>query len=194
MNSKPTRLLLSVLIVGTLAGFAALSIFGVFTATTQNAGNEISTGTVALTDNDSGSALFNVTGAKPGDGWTRCIKVTYNGTLPADVHLYQQNISGPLANYMTLTMTQGTQPATTFPSCTNFTPDATGIIYSGSAASIAPGSFDYGLPVVPAGQARWQPGDSLVFKFELALDPAAPDAVQSSTTASQTEVWEAHSS
>ena len=193
MNFKTTRLLLSALIVGTLGSFAALSIFGVFTATTQNAGNEISTGTVALTDNDSGSALFNVTGAKPGDTWSRCIKVTYNGSLPADMHLYQQNVSGHLSDYMTLTITQGTQPSATFPSCTGFTPDATGIDYFGSGAQAAPGNWDYGLPVVPAGATQWHSGDSLVFKFELALDPATPDSVQGSTTASQTIVWEARS-
>ena len=52
-----------------------------FSATTQNAGNEISTGTVAISDNDAGSALYNITGAKPGDTVSRCIRTTYTGSL-----------------------------------------------------------------------------------------------------------------
>jgi len=47
---KRNKLLLSALVIGALGSVAALGVFGVFSATTQNAGNEISTGTVALTD------------------------------------------------------------------------------------------------------------------------------------------------
>jgi hypothetical protein len=188
-----TKILLSTMVVGALGSLAALGIFGFFTATTQNAGNEISTGTVALSDNDAGTALFNVTGAKPGDSWTRCIKVSYNGSLPADVHLYLANVTGPLSQHLNLTITQGTQPASTFPSCTGFTPDARGVIFTGPAATTAAGSWDFGLPVAPAGETQWHPGDTLVFKLDLALDPATPDTSQGSTTGSQTIVWEARS-
>ena len=76
------KLLASALVVGVLGTVAAGGVFGLFSATTQNAGNEISTGSVALSDNDNGSAMFNITNAKPGDSWTRCIKVTYAGSLP----------------------------------------------------------------------------------------------------------------
>ena len=54
------KLLASALVVGVLGTVAAGGVFGLFSATTQNAGNEISTGIVALSDNDNGSAMFNI--------------------------------------------------------------------------------------------------------------------------------------
>src|SRR5215210_6519623 len=98
--AKKQKVLLSTLVVGVLCGLTSLGVFGVFSATTQNAGNEISTGTVAISDNDLGSALYNITGAKPGDTVSRCIRTTYTGSLPADVHLYTTSPPGALAQYV----------------------------------------------------------------------------------------------
>ena len=81
--TKSKKVLLSAVVVGVLGSFVALGVFGLFSATTQNSGNEISSGVVSLSDNDAGSSLVNVTGAKPGDSWTRCIRVTYSGVLGA---------------------------------------------------------------------------------------------------------------
>lgn len=194
--NKSKKLLVSVVVVGVLGSFVALGVFGLFSATTQNSGNEISSGTVTLADNDAGSALFNVTGAKPGDIWTRCIKVSYNGTLPAFIHLYMQNTSGPLATYVHLTIAQGTQPAATFPSCTGFTPDAKGVVFEGPAYSATPGSFEAGLPVFPAGDPEedWDPGQSLVFKFTATLELSVPDSLQNSSIGNSSIVWEARNS
>ncbi len=52
-----------------------------FTDTTDNASNSWDAGSVTLTDNDSGSALFSATGLVPGDSSTGCIEVTYGGSL-----------------------------------------------------------------------------------------------------------------
>jgi hypothetical protein len=185
------KLLASALVVGVLGTVAAGGVFGLFSATTQNAGNEISTGSVALSDNDNGSAMFNITNAKPGDSWTRCIKVTYSGSLPADVRVYNQNGVSPLGAHLLVTMTQGTQDSPVFPDCTGFTADATGVLYTGPMATGRPPAWEFGLPVVPAGQVAWQPGASLVFKLVVTLDPATPDTMQGSTTGSMTTVWEA---
>ncbi len=190
--SKGKKLLLSTVVVGVMGSFVAVGVLGLFSATTQNSGNEVSSGTVVLGDNDAGSALFNETGANPGDSWTRCIKVSYNGTLPADVHLYMDNTTGPLANYVNLEITQGTQATSTFPGCTGFTPDATGVIFSGPVYSPVEGSWEFGLPVTPAGgNATWDQGESLVFQFKAELDPATPDSQQNSSIGTSTIVWEA---
>jgi hypothetical protein len=188
---KSQKMLLSILVVGAMGSLVALGVFGLFSATTQNSGNEISSGTVVLGDNDAGSSLFNVIGAKPGESWTRCIKVTYNGSLSAQVHLYMQNTTGSLAKYLNLVMTQGAQTSSTFPSCTGFTPDATGVIFSGPAYSPVSGSWELGLPVTPAGKGAWSPGESLVFKFVMTLDPETPDTQQSASLGTSTIVWEA---
>jgi hypothetical protein len=188
---KSQKLLLSTVVVGVMGSLVALGVFGLFSATTQNSGNEISTGTVVLTDNDAGSSLFNVTGAKPGESWTRCIKVTYNGSLPAEVHLYMQNTTGELAKYVNLTMTQGTQASPVFPGCAGFTPDSTGVIFEGPAYSPVSGNWEFGLAVKPVGKAAWGQGESLVFKFTATLDPGTPDSLQNSAIGNSTIVWEA---
>jgi hypothetical protein len=188
---KSQKLLLSAIVAGVMGSLVALGVFGLFSATTQNSGNEISSGTVVLGDNDAGSSLFNVTGARPGDSWTRCIKVTYNGSLPAQVHLYIQNATGELAKYLDLTMTQGTQASSVFPSCEGFKPDATGVIFEGPVYSPVSGNWEAGLPVTPVGDPAWDSGESLVFKFVMTLDPATPDSLQNSSLGTSTIVWEA---
>ena len=192
------KLLASALVVGVLGTVAAGGVFGVFSATTQNAGNEISTGVVALSDNDNGSAMFNVSNAKPGDVWTRCIKVTYGGSLPADVHMYLKDGIGPLGRHLSMRMRQGTQATSTFPSCAGFTPDGsaggTGITFAGPVATdppSPPGTFDLGLPLLPFGQGSWTAGTSQVYEFEMTLAANTPDAMQGSSTGSMTVVWEA---
>jgi hypothetical protein len=192
--SKSQKVLLSTVVVGVLGSAVALGVFGLFSATTQNAGNEISSGTVALSDNDAGSAQFNITGAKPGDSWTRCIKVSYNGSLPADLRIYELGGGGPLSPYLTLKLEQGTQSEATFPSCAGFTPDGTngtGTIYQGPGFGSIGATYDTGAPIVPFGQTVWNPGDSLVFRATLTLKPDAPDGAQGNTTGVFTIVAEA---
>jgi len=192
--NKSHKALASVLVVGLLGGVVALGIFGLFSATTQNSGNEISAGTIAITDNDAGSAMFNITNAKPGDSWTRCIKVTYNGSLPADVKLYELGGGGPLSPYLKLKLEQGTQAESTFPSCTGFTPDATngsGTIYEGPAFGSIGNSYETGAPVVPFGKTVWNPGESLVFRATLTFAADAPELAQGSSTGAFTIAAEA---
>jgi hypothetical protein len=190
---KRQKVLLSALVVGVLGGFAALGVYGLFTATTQNPGNEISSGTVSFTDNDAGAALYNVTGQRPGDLTSRCIKTTYTGSLPATVRIYGPDSPGPLAPYIDLTVTQGTQTTSTFPSCTGFAPDATGVIYSGTLQNLEQtrNSYAAGVVTAPVGQSVWNPTNSLVYRFQATLQATAPDTSQGWTSGVHSFVWEA---
>jgi hypothetical protein len=182
-------------VVGVLGSVAGLGVFGLFTATTQNAGNEISSGTVELSDNDSGAALYNATGVRPGETVSRCIKTTYTGSLPALVRLYSPSSPGPLAQYIDLTITQGTQPTSTFPGCTGFAADATGTIFTGTLQAFeqAKNSYANGVATVPAGKASWSPGEALVYRFQATLQAAAPNESQGWSSGSHAFVWEARS-
>jgi hypothetical protein len=84
---RSRKLLLSLLIVGLLGGVAAVGSYSAFSATTTNANNRITTGTVAI-GNNYASPLYSITNAKPGDSQTHCITITYTGSLAAAVHLY----------------------------------------------------------------------------------------------------------
>ena len=120
-DSKARRITLSLLIVGVVGAVVGVGTLSAFSSSTSNSGNNFDAGTVYLTDNDAGSALYNVTNRKPGNTVTSCIKVTYGGTLPSDVHLYTLSTIGTLGKYMDMTVEKGTSTGAAFPGCGTFT-------------------------------------------------------------------------
>jgi hypothetical protein len=187
------KILLTVLCVGVLGSLSALGIFGAFSSTTSNAGNQITAGTVVLSDNDAGAAMYNLTNAKPGDSVTKCIKVTYTGSLDADVHLYTASTIGSLGQYVDLTITPGTQTSPSFPSCTGFTADSGGALYTGTLQNFGSTKNSYANGVVdyPGAATKWSTNDSVVYQFTATLQSAAPDTAQGLTTGSHAFTWEA---
>lgn len=83
-------------LLGTAAGIALVSAAvlqvssAAFTGSTDNADNSFSAGTVTLTDDDSGTAMFTAPGLAPGDSTTGCIEVSYTGSIapgaPVSLH------------------------------------------------------------------------------------------------------------
>ncbi|MGH7485645.1 MAG: hypothetical protein ACREMY_08595 [bacterium] len=191
MNTR-TKVLLTVLCVGALGSLAAVGVFGAFSATTTNAGNTITAGTVTIGDNDAGAVLYSLTAAKPGESVTKCIKVTYTGNLDADVHVYTPSTIGSLGQYIDLTITGGTQTSSTFPSCTGFTASG-GALYSGTLAAFGSGKNSYANGVVdyPGAATKWVNNDAVVYQITAALQSGAPDAAQGLTTGTHTFTWEA---
>ena len=94
-----------------------------FVDTTDNATNSFSAGDVVLSDDDTGSVLFNVNNLAPGDSRTRCIAVTYTGSLTADVHLYGTVGGSGLAQYLDVDIDVGS--GGDFASCTGFVSSST---------------------------------------------------------------------
>ena len=184
------KILASALVVGVLGGLAALGVFGAFSATTQNSGNEIKTGTVALNDNDNGQAMFNVTDAKPGDSWSRCIKVSYGGSLPAEVHTYLTSTPGVLSPYLSAKVERGSQATSTFPSCTGFADAET--LFDGPLTDPAfPRDWATGVNSDPLTKTQWDQGDTLVFRITLSVSNSMPNTLQNQTTGPASVVWEA---
>ncbi len=193
MNIR-TKLLLTVLCVGALGSLAAMGVFGAFSATTTNAGNTITAGTVTIGDNSSGAAMYSLTAAKPGDSVSKCIKVTYTGSLNADVHLYTPSAIGSLGQYVDLTITPGTQVTPTFPNCTGFVADSGGALYTGTLAAFGTAKNSYANGVVDnpgTAATKWVANDSVVYQITATLQSAAPDAAQGLTTNAHTFTWEA---
>ncbi len=103
-------LLVAVATAGGIASFESL------TATATNGStspyNEFSTGTVVLSDNQSGTAMFSVTNASPGATGYQCIAVEYTGSLTSNVYLFDTIKSDTgLGQYVTLSATDGTDTA-----------------------------------------------------------------------------------
>jgi hypothetical protein len=188
-----TKVLLTALCVGALGSLAAMGVFGAFSSTTTNAGNTITAGTVAIADNDAGAAMYSLTAAKPGESVSKCIKVTYTGSLDADVHIYTTSTIGSLGQYVDLTITPGTQATSTFPSCTGFTPDSGGALYTGTLQSFGTTRNTYANGVVdyPGSGTKWATNEAVVYQVTATLQSSAPDAAQGLTTGAHTFTWEA---
>ncbi|MCP3988592.1 MAG: hypothetical protein GY724_05945 [Actinomycetia bacterium] len=104
-----------------------------FTATTANSANSWAAGTVVLTDDDSGSVMFNISGMAPNDSNAVCLAVTYSGSvLPADVLMYGST-TGTLDDYLDTTIEIGTGGS--FASCAGFTPSST--LYNNTLTNFA---------------------------------------------------------
>jgi hypothetical protein len=97
-----------------------------FTGQTRSSGNDWSTGTVALTDDDRGAARFQADNLTPGETETKCIVVTANASVPGTVKGYAVNptfTSPALADRILITLKEGTGGS--FDSCTGFTATST---------------------------------------------------------------------
>src|SRR3954453_23162068 len=114
--------------------FVTASSYSVFNATTSNANNSWTAGSISLVDDDSGGTMFTVANIKPGQTGERCIAVSYTGSsanVPATVKLYgaTERASTPsdIGTRIQLTVDQGTgsgytaYAAGTTASCTGFT-------------------------------------------------------------------------
>jgi len=185
------KLLLSLLVIGVLGGVMALGVSGSFSATTQSAGNELRAGTVEIGDNDSAASLYNSTAVKPGDTTASCIKVSYTGSIAASVLVYANGTPATLAPYIDLTITQGTQSAATFPSCTGFVADSGGPLFSGTLQSLEQthGGYATGIPT----GSSWASGDARVYRVQTTLQSTAPDSAQGTSTGPHSFIWEARS-
>lgn len=188
-----TKVLLTALCVGALGSLAAMGVFGAFSSTTTNAGNTITAGSVALADNDAGAAMYSIANAKPGESVSKCIKVTYTGSLDADVRIYTTSTIGSLGQYVELTITPGTQTTPSFPSCTGFTADSGGALYSGTLQNFGNTKNSYANGVVdyPGSGTKWAANESVVYQVTATLQSSAPDTAQGLTTGSHTFTWEA---
>lgn len=152
--------------------------YAAFTDTTDSTGNTWEAGSVSLTDDDNGIALFSVTGMTPGETGSRCIVVHYLGDVYADVVTYgvfhDTDANGTpdavgLAPYLNLTVTLGTG---TNPNCSDFAPSAT--TFSGTATTFVSAHHDFasgGLGWITAAAA---PEDATYrITYQLADDNAA---------------------
>jgi len=192
--SNRTKILRTLAVLGVLACIAGAGVFSAFSSQTDNPGNVVTAGSVTLTDNDAGSALYTLTAAKPGDSQTSCIKVTYTGSLDANVRIYTPSTIGELGPNVNLKIEPGAQASPAFPSCTGFTPDAGGTLFEGTLASFAATKDSYANGVVDfpgAAGTKWVTNDAVVYRVTATLSASAPDSAQGKTTGTHILRWEA---
>lgn len=193
--NKFQKMLLTLVVIGVAGSLAGFGVFSAFSSTTSNTGNQFTAGSVNIGDNDGGStAMFNaVTGGKPGTQVDRCIKVTYTGTLDADVRFYlSSGAAGTLSQYVTLVV----QPVTiaapgAFPSCAGAV-DEGSALYSGTLSNFRDTKNTYaaGVTDYPGGSAtKWVTNDEVFYKFSYTI--ADNNSAQGQTTGTHDFTWEA---
>jgi hypothetical protein len=146
-----------------------------FTATTQSGTNQFAAGNVVLSNSTSGSALFSVTGIKPGAALAstqyQCVTVDYTGSLASSVKLYLANFSNPaagqnghnLGSYLRVKIEQSST-TTSDSACTGFTATGTYVNAGGAngddLASLATAATNWtnglGAWAAPAGNVTAQ--------------------------------------
>jgi hypothetical protein len=215
---RTTKFLVIAFLLAVVASLAALGTWSGFSSTTASSGNQFVTGTMSLSDNDSGTAMFDMTGANGGDTVTKCITVQYDGSLTSNVRLYGSKVSGNgLDEYLDLEITRGSwKPLSGEVSgvlggvdppagmaCSNglvsFEPDAEtygggngagagGVMFSARMNNY-PTSWDAGI-VDPPGVApeAWTGGERHVYRIKVTV---ANDNNALNKTHTQTFTWEA---
>lgn len=191
-----TKILATLFVTGTIGMVAGAGTWSAFNDLSHNPSSSFEAGTVSLTDDDSGNAMFaNLTGLKPGNSFTRCIVVTYDGSLPSKVRLHGSTGGTGLDAYLSLKVTRGTK-SSGFSGCGDFNADganyvsgeANGVIYNGTLAGW-PDSFGAGITDLnSAGAESWTNGEAHAYRFEVTqLDNLAART----KTATQDFTWEA---
>lgn len=150
-----------------------------WTDSTDNTGNSWATGTVTLTDDDAGVAMFAATNMVPGSVVTNDITVTNGSTVPLDVRLYGADLvdSDPsLAAHLNVTIG---------------TTDGGTDVFSGTLAALSTShtAFANGTPVIELAAANVGDTDVQQYWFSVELDDDAPSTLQAKT-ATISFVWE----
>lgn len=158
------------MLAGVFAACSGYGVFGAFSASTQNPSSSFSLGTVTVADNDTGTALDDLTDVIPEEPSERCIKVTYTGSLGATLKMYRGSLSGTLGPYVTLDINKGTGDD---PACGDFSAGST--IYNGTLSAF-PASYGSGLALTNGlDNPTWSTNNARTYRVrvEIVDDPAA---------------------
>lgn len=166
------------------------SSYSAFSATTSNPTNNWTAGTVALSDDDSSTAMFTASNLKPGSTGTKCIAVTSTGSLASTVKLYgtSYTTTNGLATNLNLSVEEGT--GGTFGSCAGFTGGVS--VFNGTLASFGTVKTSFAT-----GVGTWAPtgtgSETKSYRLIYTLSSSTPDTAQGGTAA-MGFTWESQNS
>ena len=204
---RRTKTALIVFLIGVIASLGGLATWSALSSTTSNSGNVFQTGGVTLTDNDSGTAMFNMSNARPGDTVSKCITVSYSGSLTSNVRLYGTGTAGNgLDAYLDLKVTRGSFSGATPANlaCTNgagsnFVADsatysggngagASGVMFD-ARMNLDPTPWTAGIVDAPGGTPEpWTNPENHVYRLDVTV---ANDNNAANKNHTQTFTWEA---
>jgi spore coat-associated protein N len=138
-----------------------------FTASAANPGNAFTTGTLVIANSPS-TALFSVTGMKPGDSSSSTVDITNTGSLAGDFALKTSNSTGyaALLGQIDLTVVDCGAWTSSAPSCSTGTTS----IYSGKVSGLTNASL-----------GNYAGGIKHRYKFTATLPSSTDDTYQGKT-------------
>jgi hypothetical protein len=205
----------------TLLGSGALvwhASYSAFTATTSTGTNSWTTGTVDITSDQVAGVQFSVTGIKPDaslsalspgatggayaassvtSGGSKCVKVTYQGTVASDIRMYITLGGADSATFgaqLLFTVDAVSSAIAADPTCATY-PTASTYVYGTSGTTTA---FLNGAPTTYAGAnaTAWQNAANTNAKF-YRISWLYPTTVNQTATSTKNVTaiinWEAHS-
>ena len=175
-QGKSRKLFVTFAVLALMAGLAVFVTSAAFTATTDNPGNRIQAGSVAVSDSDGTTGvLYNALNQKPGSGngpVAKCIRVTYSGSLASDLKLYSGAISNGSSFRLKVERGSGLTPAADM-NCTNFTQSSDAF---DDTLNNFPTTYAAGIDG-KAGGAAWTTGNTVDYRFTVyAVDDSTPNA------------------
>ncbi|GGK18591.1 hypothetical protein GCM10010124_09000 [Pilimelia terevasa] len=163
-----------------------------FSATTTNPTNTMTIGTVTISDNDAGVALFTAPALLPGNTATSCVVVTYSGTAASTVKMYVANYNATdgaadgvvIGTWLNMQVQIGTGTCGAPVGLTNVTAAAPGdTMTTVSGKTNFSNGYGTGWTSAAAGNTR-------VFRFTYTLNASTPSTAQGDSITTDF-VWEA---
>lgn len=172
MKARNTKKVLgTVIALGAATGAIVFGSFAAWTATTNNPGNSVTTGTVGFSDNDAGSAVITATNVVPSSGGATSnpITVTNDGLALSSSTLTIANdtVAAALAAANGLEIQVWEDP-------TGAAPNAQ--IFPGSGWSTVAA-----LKATPQALNGWANAESRVYTVKYRLSPSTDDTTKSKT-------------
>ena len=200
---RKTKVALTLFVIGLIGVVAGMATWSAFSSTTANESNDFATGSVTLGDNDSDGAMFDMSGATPETPTvSKCVRVSYTGTLTSNVRLYGATTGGTgLDQYLQLKVTRGSFPGAPPANmdCTGFSADS--VTYSGgngagaggvlfdARMNLFPTTWTAGIVDAPGGTPEaWTNPENHIYKLDVTV---ANDNNAADKTHQQKFTWEA---
>jgi predicted ribosomally synthesized peptide with SipW-like signal peptide len=189
------KLLITAVVLGLVGVVGGMGTWSAFSDTTANAENSFESGTVKIEDDDDGSAMFSLSGMRPEDPTvSRCIDVTYTGSLDSKVRMYGTTGGNGLADYLNVKVIRG-EKNSGFSGCGDFVADSAnyigqgaGVVYNGTLAGFADSYAAAGSDPTSGAPETWSEGEDHAYRIEVSVKD---DNDAQGKTASQTFTWEA---
>jgi hypothetical protein len=167
-----------------------------FTSDTRNIGNSWETGSMAITDDDGGAAMFQIVNVVPGQTGEKCIAVTATSSVASDIKLYTGDLAADgLEPYVKVTIEQGTGGGFSG-GCGAFTPADPAAVESSQSLAALSAHSNWATAILPVHMTAGTVTKTYKFNWVFdvtSLDQAGIDALQGHAASINFE-WELQNS